>query len=560
MKSIKLKTVLAAIIALLLCIVLFQGWFSNRQISTTNDNTKEIATNWLPSVEIVNTLNTNTSDLRIAEGSHILTINEKEMAEVEKDINSALSTIENNRKTYEKLISSEEERRIYGTFSTKYAEYMKIHDRMLDLSRQNKNAEATALFKGDMQATYDAFSNILVDLIKLNADGADSSYKASQLSYDSSKIWTLIVLGIGTLIGVGSIFFAHSGVAKPLTDMTTAMMAISKGNLQANIPSTENGNEIGNMARALMVFRDSLREAEHLRAEQARMEEQAQKAAIAERNRMADSFQQAMGSLVDTLVRSSNDVSGAARDLSASAEQTTRQSQVVAGAAEEASTNVQTVAAGAEELSASIREINMQVTTSARIAHEAVEEATKTEHSVNVLTEAAMRIGDVVNLINTIAAQTNLLALNATIEAARAGEAGKGFAVVASEVKQLAAQTARATGEIGSKIAEIQTATDETVTSIGRIVEIINTIREVTSSIAGAVEEQGAATSEIASNTQRAATGAAEVTGNIAGVGQAAESTGASAVQLRGLSEHLQEQSNHLHRQVEEFVRTLRNG
>ncbi|SIS37916.1 methyl-accepting chemotaxis protein [Insolitispirillum peregrinum] len=560
MKSIKLKTVLAAIIALLLCIVLFQGWFSNRQISTTNDNTKEIATNWLPSVSIINTLNTNTSDLRIAEGSHILTINEKEMAEVEKDINSALSTIENNRKTYEKLISSEEERRIYGTFSTKYAEYMKIHDRMLDLSRQNKNAEATALFKGDMQATYDAFSNILVDLIKLNADGADSSYKASQLSYDSSKIWTLIVLGIGTLIGVGSIFFAHSGVAKPLTDMTTAMMAISKGNLQANIPSTENGNEIGNMARALMVFRDSLRESEHLRAEQARLEEQAQKAAVAERNRMADSFQQAMGSLVDTLVRSSNDVSGAARDLSASAEQTTRQSQVVAGAAEEASTNVQTVAAGAEELSASIREINMQVTTSARIAHEAVEEATKTEHSVNVLTEAAMRIGDVVNLINTIAAQTNLLALNATIEAARAGEAGKGFAVVASEVKQLAAQTARATGEIGSKIAEIQTATDETVTSIGRIVEIINTIREVTSSIAGAVEEQGAATSEIASNTQRAATGAAEVTGNIAGVGQAAESTGASAVQLRGLSEHLQEQSNHLHRQVEEFVRTLRNG
>ena len=560
MKSIKLKTVLAAIIALLLCIVLFQGWFSNRQISTTNDNTKEIATNWLPSVSIINTLNTNTSDLRIAEGSHILTINEKEMAEVEKDINSTLSIIEDNRKIYEKLISSEEERRIYGTFSTKYAEYMKIHDRMLDLSRQNKNAEATALFKGDMRATYDAFSNILVDLIKLNADGADSSYKASQLSYDSSKTWTLIVLGIGTLIGVGSIFFTHSGVAKPLTDMTTAMMAISKGNLQTNIPSTENGNEIGDMARALMVFRDTLREAEHLRAEQARLEEQAQKAAIAERNRMADSFQQAMGSLVDTLVRSSNDVSGAARDLSASAEQTTRQSQVVAGAAEEASTNVQTVAAGAEELSASIREINMQVTTSARIAHEAVEEATKTEHSVNVLTEAAMRIGDVVNLINTIAAQTNLLALNATIEAARAGEAGKGFAVVASEVKQLAAQTARATGEIGSKIAEIQTATDETVGSIGRIVEIINTIREVTSSIAGAVEEQGAATSEIANNTQRAATGAAEVTGNIAGVGQAAESTGASAVQLRGLSEHLQEQSNHLHRQVEEFVRTLRNG
>jgi methyl-accepting chemotaxis protein len=560
MKSIKLRTVLAAIIVLLLCIILFQGWFSNSQINTMNENTKDIATNWLPSVAIVNTLNTNTSDLRITEGSHILTTNEKEMADVEKEINEALRIIEDNRRIYEKLISSEEERRIYGTFSEKYAAYLKVHDRMLALSRNNQNAEATALFKGEMRVTYNDFSNILVDLIKLNSTSSDTSYTISQQSYDSSKTWTLTVLGIGTLIGVASIFFAHSGVAKPLTEMTVSMTAVSNGNLQAKIPYTENGNEVGDMARALLVFRNTLQEAEHLRAEQTRLEEQAQEAAVAERNRLADSFQQAMGSLVDTLVRSSNDVSGAARDLSASAEQTTRQSQVVAGAAEEASTNVQTVAAGAEELSASIREINIQVTTSARIAHEAVEEATKTEHSVSVLTEAATRIGDVVNLINTIAAQTNLLALNATIEAARAGDAGKGFAVVASEVKQLAAQTARATGEIGSKIAEIQTATDETVGSIGRIVEIINTIREVASAIAGAVEEQGAATSEIATNTQRAASGAAEVTGNIAGVGQAAESTGASAVRLRGLSEHLQEQSNNLHRQVEDFVRTLRNG
>ncbi|GAB3448451.1 methyl-accepting chemotaxis protein [Insolitispirillum peregrinum] len=560
MKSIKLRTVLAAIIALLLCIILFQGWFSNTQLSSMNNNTKEIATNWLPSVAIINTLNTNTSDLRITESSHILTTDEKEMAAVEKEVNDALKTIEENRKIYEGLISSQKERDIYKEFSQNYTEYMKLHDQMISLSRKNQNAEATAVFKGEMRKSYDDFTNTLVALIDLNSKGSNDSYKNSQEAYGSSKVWTLIVLGTGTLLAVVSIFFAHSGIAKPLTDMTAAMTAVSNGNLHATIPSTENGNEIGDMARALMVFRDTLREAEHLRAEQARLEEQAQKAAVVERNRLADSFQQAMGSLVDTLVRSSNDVSGAARDLSASAEQTTRQSQVVAGAAEEASTNVQTVAAGAEELSASIREINMQVTTSARIAHEAVEEATKTEHSVNVLTEAAMRIGDVVNLINTIAAQTNLLALNATIEAARAGEAGKGFAVVASEVKQLAAQTARATGEIGSKIAEIQTATDETVGSIGRIVEIINTIREVTSSIAGAVEEQGAATSEIANNTQRAATGAAEVTGNIAGVGQAAESTGASAVQLRGLSEHLQEQSNHLHRQVEEFVRTLRNG
>ena len=207
-----------------------------------------------------------------------------------------------------------------------------------------------------------------------------------------------------------------------------------------------------------------------------------------------------------------------------------------------------------------MREINGQVVHSSSIASTAADEAASTEANIRSLSEAAEKIGDVVNLIRDIAGQTNLLALNATIEAARAGEAGKGFAVVASEVKQLASQTAKATDDIAAKVGEIQTATADTVESIRRIVGTIGSIREMSSSIASAVEQQGAATREIASNTTRAAQGAGHVTDNISGVGHAAEMTGTAATQLMGLSSNLSSQADSLTQEVETFVRTLRSA
>ena len=380
----------------------------------------------------------------------------------------------------------------------------------------------------------------------------------SELAASTYRLAATVGIALVLLIGL-AIVIARS-IAKPLAGLTTAIQMLRDGDLATAIPGIDRRDELGQMAIAVEQFRGRLADAERLRADLAHQERLTLERQVAERNRLADQFQSSMGTLADRFAKSSNEVADAARNLSATAEETARQSQVVSGAAEEASANVQTVAAGAEELSASICEINTQVTKSARIAGEAAEEAAKTESNVRALTEAAVRIGDVVNLIKDIAAQTNLLALNATIEAARAGEAGRGFAVVASEVKQLAAQTAKATDEIGSKIGEIQSATDETVSSIGRIVATITTIREVTSSIAGAVEEQGAATNEIAANTQRAATGAQGVTGNIAGVGQAAEMTGTAATQLMGLSGNLQSQSGDLQREVADFVRNLRAG
>ena len=385
-----------------------------------------------------------------------------------------------------------------------------------------------------------------------------AAFNSSSQTYGTVITAIIVAMAISTLIGATLMVYAIVGVTNPIAKITAAMQRVSGGRLDTEIPFAGKRNELGDMAGALATFRDNLAETERMRADQVKAEERNAEKMKAERFAIADQFDSKMGALANSFVQASGEIAESARNLSATAEETSRQAQSVASAAEEASTNVQTVASGTEELSASIREISSQVSHSAKVASDAANEAEVSSKKVSDLATAADQIGEVVELITNIAEQTNLLALNATIEAARAGESGKGFAVVAAEVKGLATQTARATEEIGQKISEIQSATTGTVESIALIVKTIDDIREASQAISAAVEQQDAATNEIAANTQQAASGTGEVTRNIEGVGSAAEMTGAASTQMMNLSSQLNEQSNILQQEVSDFVKTLR--
>jgi methyl-accepting chemotaxis protein len=277
---------------------------------------------------------------------------------------------------------------------------------------------------------------------------------------------------------------------------------------------------------------------------------------LARKNTIAEASDR-FRTIITTLSTASSELEGTARSLSDNAGNTTRLAAVVTNASEDASNNVQSVAAATEQLAISVREISAQVQESNRIATSAVKQADETDSRINALSQAANRIGDVIKLITSVAEQTNLLALNATIEAARAGEAGRGFAVVAQEVKALAAQTARATDEIGIQIAGMQTATQEAVGSIKMISSTIGKISEITNAISAAIEEQGAATQEISGNIQRTADGTSQVAGTIAEVSQGANQTGAASSQLLSSAKQLSVSTTSLQTEIDGFLKSI---
>ena len=348
------------------------------------------------------------------------------------------------------------------------------------------------------------------------------------------------------------------GLVRPLGEICGVMDGLAKGDLSVEVPFVEHRNEIGHISRSLAVFKDRLLDAERLRAER----EEAMAHAVAERklamNRIAGEFEKSVGGIVAGAALAATEMQRSAQSLFAIAKETTRQSTTVAAAAQQTTANVQTVAAAAEELSTSGHEISRQIAHSASIAQSAVGQADRTNTMVEGLLEATQKIGEVMNLIQNIAAQTNLLALNATIEAARAGEAGKGFAVVASEVKVLSTQTAKATEEIADQIEAIRNATGSTAEAIREIGNTIGQIDEIATTIAAAVEEQGGSTKEIARSVQQAAQGTQGVMQNIAGVTQASGQVGTAAELVLGSAGELAKQSERLKQEVETFLATVR--
>ncbi|WP_413205412.1 methyl-accepting chemotaxis protein [Rhodospirillum sp. A1_3_36] len=363
-----------------------------------------------------------------------------------------------------------------------------------------------------------------------------------------------VVILIGAVsFGVLAALMIGKGIAGPVRAMTLAMKRLADRDLGVDIPATDHGDEVGEMAQAMVVFRDNMRRAEDLSQEQERRRA-AREARSRRMEELTGQFEGSVRGVLDQLATATSQLQDTAERMTSISEETNGRAATVAAASGDASSSVEGVAAATEELSSSISEIGRQAHHSSEIAARATEQARSTSTEVQGLADAADRIGQVVGLITDIASQTNLLALNATIEAARAGDAGKGFAVVANEVKSLANQTARATDDIAKQIFDVQTRTRSSVEAIGEILAVIEEVSEVADAIAAAVEEQNAATQEISRNVQEASRGTMQVGDTIEGVAQAATETGAAAAQVLASAGDLGAQSRSLSETVRGFL------
>ena len=368
---------------------------------------------------------------------------------------------------------------------------------------------------------------------------------------------SLALLALTIALGVVGAWFAIRGVSRPLARIAASMDRLAAGDTDVTAEGASRRDEIGALARAFECFRAAAAERARLAAE-ALAESEAKQARSARVEALARDFETEAGQALRALAAASAELDATAGELAGSAQHGSERAEALRSSTEEAAANVHTVAASTEELSASIAEVAARVAESAATARRASDSARATDGAMGGLSDAASRIGDVVRLIGDIAAQTNLLALNATIEAARAGEAGKGFAVVASEVKQLAAQTARATEEIAGQIAAMQAETGRAVTAIKGIGATIEAMNNLAGSVAAAAEEQSAATREITRAVAEAAAGTGEVSRYAADLGGDATRTGAAATQLRGASAGLSRQAEKLRAQVDGFLEGLR--
>jgi len=551
-----IRAKITAVVAFMLVAMSAMGALNIRQMYAINSSTVDIVSNWLPSVQTLGDVRAATITYRAIVRSHLLATNEAGKQAQEELLAKWSDILNKARKVYEPMITSAEERALYAEFSASWSDYIDGAKQVLMLSRKNEDNEARALHAKASLAGVRADETLQKDVL-LNSKGADAAGMRAAESFVAAIKMVLASLGVAIIVGIGAAILLVRDVSAGIRSIVAPMQALGAGDLTAQVPHQGEKTEIGIMATALQVFKDALI-AKKASDEAAALDADAK----IQRGRRVDNitreFESLIGEVVGSLSSASTELEASASTLTSTAARAQDLTTMVAAASEEASTNVQSVASATEEMASSVNEIGRQVQESARMANEAVDQARKTNDRVSELSKAAARIGDVVELINTIAGQTNLLALNATIEAARAGEAGRGFAVVASEVKALAEQTAKATGEIGQQISGIQAATQESVGAIKEISGTIERLSEISSTIAAAVEEQGVATQEISRNVQQAAHGTQQVSSHIVDVQRGAGETGSASSQVLSSAQSLSSESNRLKLEVDRFLNTVR--
>jgi methyl-accepting chemotaxis protein len=481
---------------------------------------------------------------------------------------------------------SDEEKRIVGELGAALKSYTNTCRQVATMA--DGDVATAFVLSTNGQKHYTSLLEKLTALQQLERKRAAAAHDTSAADAATARKGFIGLFVVAVLVAVSVNVLIARVISGSVTRLNKSMLKLADGDVKVVVEGIARKDEIGDMARALEVFRANLIRADELKAEAERTraereaEQARQREAEEERRReqeeararraaeqearakrmaeLAGNFDRQAQAALQGVATAGKEMKETAATMSATAERTTEQTALVASAVEEASSNVDMVAAAAEQLAASVEEIGRQVSQSSRISERAVAEAEHTDKSVRGLAEAAQQIGKVVDLINDIAGQTNLLALNATIEAARAGEAGKGFAVVASEVKTLANQTAKATDEIGAQVTQMRQVTDTVVGAIRGIGTTIGEINQIASAIAAATEEQSAATREIARNVEHAASGTREVSARIGEVAEATRETRSAATRVEGATGELFNQSDRLRCDVDAFLEAVKTA
>ncbi len=548
---------LTAAFAVILLSTLALGLFSNERMGHVNAVADDVASNWLPSANVLGSLSQDFELLRSRQGQ-VLLVDDKSRPEILDKLAKARQKVDADLKAYEPLVQAGEERRLADAIKTTMAAYMDLDAPYRAQIASGDLKGATDVFLHGMKSSVEALRAAIAADRDYQMKQGQAAANAGIALGKSARMTIWLALGLSTLVCFAIGWAMIRTISAPVNRMARTMDVLAGGNTAVAIPNLGEPNEIGAMAAAVDVFRQGMIRNQALEAEAAAARDRAE----AQRKQimldLADQFEAAVGHVVEMVSSAATEMQATASQLTGSAQEAAERATSVSAAAEEAGTNVTSVAASAAELGASVAEIGRAVGHSREKAQDAVGEADATAEIVHELSEAAARINGIVDMITGIAAQTNLLALNATIESARAGEAGKGFAVVASEVKQLAGQTSRATAEINQQISGIQATTQRAVQAIGNIGNTIRYINDSSTTIAAAVEQQGAATHEIVVAVNQASVGTSEVTQDISSVARVAEEAGLGASQVLSASSELARQAAQLRHQMLTFLDQVR--